>query len=269
MFVYHMDPLQPYFVLNTGVYHKFIPVNSPVAHFYQFTYTEKNPVVSGVVPDGAVDLILDTGSGLATISGPVESVERSPFLEGHTYFGVRFKPGVSAYYGDILTSDLVGTSVPAFDLIRRRSFDILADTPDFAQRIESMQDILQDLLFSRDRHIPVLVKGMLECIFKCHGEVSVHELENRFFYSRRHLLRVFRQYMGMDIKTYCRIVRFQSVLSELNGGFPSQFTEVAQEHGYYDQTHFQKEFKKFALLTPGEYVKILRENKYQSRIHTC
>lgn len=80
MFVYHMDPLQPYFVLNTGVYHKFIPVNSPVAHFYQFTYTEKNPVVSGVVPDGAVDLILDTGSGLATISGPVESVERSPFL---------------------------------------------------------------------------------------------------------------------------------------------------------------------------------------------
>lgn len=81
MFVYHMDPLQPYFVLNTGVYHKFIPVNSPVAHFYQFTYTEKNPVVSGV--DAFYSECFsrqDPGSC------------RTGYLWAHQYYGDKAKP---------------------------------------------------------------------------------------------------------------------------------------------------------------------------------
>lgn len=47
MFVYHMDPLQPYFVLNTGVYHKFIPVESHVCTMF----TINNDAVCRIYPN--------------------------------------------------------------------------------------------------------------------------------------------------------------------------------------------------------------------------
>lgn len=87
MIINGIDPLQPYFVLNTRLYWKMRLVNSPVAHFYQFTCTEKNPVINGVVPDGAVDVIVDTDTGWSSVSGSVKSVIEAPFEQGHTYFG--------------------------------------------------------------------------------------------------------------------------------------------------------------------------------------
>lgn len=266
MMLSQIDPLQPYFVLNTKLYRKLIPEKSPVAHFYQFTYNEKNSLIDGVVPDGAIDLIFDTDSGCATVSGSVESVRKSPFNQGHTYFGVRFKPGVFEHYGEISASELVEATVPLSCIIKKEVFDAIASCNSFEQRISAVNKTLLDLLENDKNSAPQLVNGLLSYIYEHSGNVTIGEMEDCFFYSRRHLLRVFKQYIGMDIKSFCRIMRFQSVLPELNVGSQLQLTEVAQNHGYYDQMHFQKEFKEFALFSPKVYMETLKENRYHNRI---
>ena len=269
MTINQIDPLQPYFVLNTRLYKKMIPEHSPVAHFYQFTYTEQNPVINGVVPDGAVDMIFDTDDGSALVSGSVKSVIETMFQPKHTYFGVRFKPGVLEHYGTVSVSELVGNSVPLSDVVKCGISENIADCTSFRQRTETIDRYISDLFSKEETAVPELVRELISCIYDRNGDVTVHELEEALFYSRRHLLRVFKMHIGMDIKSFCQIVRFQSVLSELHSRSCTSLTESAQNHGYYDQTHFQKEFKKFAFLSPKAYVGMLKQNAYHSRIQCC
>ena len=262
-------PLQPYFVLNTRFYRKMIPEHSPAAHFYQFTYTEQNPVINGVVPDGAVDMTFDTNDGSALVSGSVRHVIETMFQPGHTYFGVRFKPGVLEHCGTISVSELVGISIPLSDVVKCGISENIADCTTFGQRTEAISRYISEGFQEEKTPVPELVQNLIACIYANNGDVTIHKLEEEFFYSRRHLLRVFKLHTGMDVKSFCQIVRFQSVLSELHSGNCASLTETAQNHGYYDQTHFQKEFKKFAFLSPKAYINMLKQNAYHSRIQCC
>lgn len=263
-----VDPLQPYFVLSTNLYRKLIPRDSPVAHFYQFTYTEENSGVNGVVPDGAIDLILDIQTGAATLSGSVKCATDAPFLQRHSYFGVRFKPGAMEHFADISFHELTGTSVELSDL---PYWKILEERIRTCNSFEQRAAVLKDSLFhyaaqNCRKETPELLQDMLNRIYRSQGMVTVHDLETALFYSKRHLLRLFRQYIGMDIKSFCSIVRFQSVLSELNSGNRTGLAEIAQKYGYYDQTHFQKEFKKYSMLSPGNYRRMILGSGYHDRI---
>lgn len=267
MIINGIDPLQPYFVLNTRLYWKMRLVNSPVAHFYQFTCTEKNPVINGVVPDGAVDVIVDTDTGWSSVSGSVKSVIEAPFEQGHTYFGARFKPGAFEHYGGISASELIGTSVPLSDIMSCEILGASVSCSSFEQRVDVFSNSIVSFLNNAEIAVSSkLVQGILAKIYERSGDVTVNELEETFFYSRRHLFRVFKQYTGMDIKSFCKIVRFQSVLSVLHSASDLLLTDIAQNYGYYDQTHFQKEFKKYASLTPKVYINILKKSEYRSRI---
>lgn len=268
MSVHNIDPLQPYFVLNTKFYQKQLLEHSHVAHFYQFSYTEENSVLNCAVPDGTVDIIFDTDSGCATISGSAQSAVDTFFEPGHTYFGARFRPGALEHYGEISAAELVGTSVSLSDVIKHEVFDGIFKHNSFEKRVKAAGDRFCGLFVRNEQaQAPDLVSGLLTYICGQNGNIMMGELEDEFFYSRRHLLRVFKQYMGMDIKSFSRIVRFQSVLCELKKNQDISFTDMAQNYGYYDQTHFQKEFKKFALLTPKQYVKTLLESDYHNRIY--
>lgn len=71
--------------------------------------------------------------------------------------------------------------------------------------------------------------------------------------SERGLERRFRDHIGVSAKRYMRIVRFQRALQQLNGDTFSPLTDVALDLGYYDQAHFNRDFKAFAGMSPSAY----------------
>jgi AraC-like DNA-binding protein len=93
--------------------------------------------------------------------------------------------------------------------------------------------------------------------------------------SQRHLLGLFRRWVGLSPKEYGRIRRFQQVLTHatsngravdlaedmaLRGRPPEEpdWADVAALHGYYDQSHLARDFREFAGLTPGGYLAAFR-----------
>jgi AraC-like DNA-binding protein len=60
--------------------------------------------------------------------------------------------------------------------------------------------------------------------------------------------------MGKSPKQFIRIVRFQEVLRRLSLGDNSYLTEYAYNNGYFDQSHFIKDFKSLSGYTPKEFV---------------
>ena len=61
----------------------------------------------------------------------------------------------------------------------------------------------------------------------------------------------------MTAKLYARIARFHEAFRILESKSVISWTDLTFELGYYDQTHFIKDFKEFARLTPAVIYKEL------------
>ena len=72
-------------------------------------------------------------------------------------------------------------------------------------------------------------------------------------YSHRHFIAVFERETGMTPKRFCRVQRFRKLLADAAAHPGLSLTELALAHGYSDQPHFNREFRAFTGITPGEY----------------
>ena len=70
--------------------------------------------------------------------------------------------------------------------------------------------------------------------------------------SNRHLIRLFREVVGLPPKTLARIQRFHAALRRLPTA-PARAT-LALDLGYADQAHFNHEFLRLAGVTPTEFL---------------
>src|SRR5262249_36962172 len=81
---------------------------------------------------------------------------------------------------------------------------------------------------------------------------TVESLASSAGVSRQHLARLFREYVGISPKLYCRLARFQSGLAYAGLGKNVHWAETAIDLGYADQSHMIAEFREFSSLTPQQ-----------------
>ena len=84
------------------------------------------------------------------------------------------------------------------------------------------------------------------------GMLPVGELAAQSGYSQRHLNRLFGETVGMNVKTFARLVRVNSAIRLLRQG-PGSLAALAQEAGFYDQSHFIQDFYHIFGVAPGAY----------------
>lgn len=85
------------------------------------------------------------------------------------------------------------------------------------------------------------------------GNISIHNLYRDLKISERQFQRRFKRYVGITPKLFSRIVRFQSALNQIHHNNYQQLSDVAFDNGYTDQSHFNRDFKEFAGLSPSSY----------------
>lgn len=88
----------------------------------------------------------------------------------------------------------------------------------------------------------------LSYIRDCNKAVTVKELSARLNLSTRYLNRVFHESFGIAPKRFLRIIRFHHALTQLQ---KEGLGIVALKNGYYDQSHFTREFKEMSCLSPA------------------
>jgi AraC-like DNA-binding protein len=70
--------------------------------------------------------------------------------------------------------------------------------------------------------------------------------------STRYLHRLFLAFVGLSPSQFLKIIRLQRSIAYLHQ-CPGSLTAVAYASGYFDQSHFIREFKRFTGLTPSQY----------------
>jgi AraC-like DNA-binding protein len=87
------------------------------------------------------------------------------------------------------------------------------------------------------------------------GRASVGGLARELGWSHRRLIARFREQIGMPPKTVARVLRFERVSGLLRLPATPELAEVAQDCGYYDQAHLNRDFRDFAGTTPTAYLR--------------
>lgn len=86
---------------------------------------------------------------------------------------------------------------------------------------------------------------------------KIETLKKETGYSRQYLHRVFKNEVGISLKHYQEIIRINGVLDELKNGYNGNLAALACKYDYYDQTHFNKSFRKMTGETPAKVASTL------------
>ncbi|MFN4310100.1 MAG: helix-turn-helix domain-containing protein [Ferrovibrio sp.] len=91
-----------------------------------------------------------------------------------------------------------------------------------------------------------------------HGDVSIAALAGEVGCSRKHLAVLFREHVGLSPGTVAGLLRFRHALELIDeaqiDAVPAKWTDVALAAGYYDQAHFNRDFRRLTGCTPGDYL---------------
>lgn len=259
--------IQPYFVFSTrSVYHKKIVRNSPISHFYGFI-ADNSGGEALAVPDASVDILFlcDATYPEVRICGSVLNAKYVDLQTNKRYFGVRFKPGFIPGFINLTPKELVDGEFALQDICRHATnlLEKIAREPCFNQQTEIFMSHYGQYLY---RETSQVCQHINKLIISSDGDIKVAELEKETGYSLRYINKLFTENFGLSPKSYCLMLKFQSSLNQLINQQSLLLTHLAQEQGYADQSHFIRHFKKYAALTPKNFVKELQATDYQKRI---
>lgn len=268
----NLSPKQPEFVLATSDYRKKILMQFNIAHFYQFT-AESNKM--GVIPDACIDILFwkNDGKIITKIAGTrLEKGEADAELNGE-YFGVRFMPGINPVNESLPLYEIVNNEWDFEDLLtshdeKERLLEGMFFADSFDEKIKVFMSYYLKHYDNQIEDIHSLKYNLRHEIIKSNGDLKLSDLSSITGYSERYLNKKIHEDFGMSPKNLIRFIRFQKAIGNLTDTIDCiNCINIALESGYYDQSHFIKDFKKLSGLTPIHYIDNLLFNSYDKKLH--
>jgi AraC-like DNA-binding protein len=176
---------------------------------------------------------------------------------------VKFRPGRFTAFADVSLHAVTGKRVPAVRLLGtrvRKVAAMLRDVSD-AEAIEVLADVLRSLEPVRDAQ-GELAGEIVEDIARDREIISVAQVCDRWRLPVLRLQRLFRRKIGVSPKWVIQRYRLHEVIERIHSqpadSMPPWAT-LAAELGFTDQAHFARTFRQFIGVTPGHYVRRMRE----------
>lgn len=255
------------------------PALAPYVHSYWFINREQTrpyPLEENLYPEGGVGIIFNAGDPIlvdgTAVTAPAfldatNSLRTRLGFQGRLALaGIRFHPGGAYPFLSPPLKELQNQSLALDQMLSpalAHSGEQLPTLPDLTQKISYLEEMLHRWLCP-DRELSPAVQMALATIRQSKGQVSVKMLAAASFISQRQLERLFQTQVGMSAKTYARLVRVQTARARLRQAQPT--AHLSQDLGFYDQSHFVRDFQAIMGLTPQQYRqnRALRQQKWQS-----
>jgi AraC-like DNA-binding protein len=125
----------------------------------------------------------------------------------------------------------------------------LAEADNNDQRIAVVERFLISKLYNQQAD--KLILTALEKIHAERGQIRIKELAKSLYISQDAFEKRFRRVVGVSPKQFAFITRMRSVVN--SGRKNQRLTDIAFDAGYFDQPHFNKDFKLFTGQTPKDY----------------
>lgn len=249
------------------------PLSNFVDFFWLYEGYDPPHAKERVVPTGTMDLIVSLRDDKLTVydrqdhhrfrsfGGCLISGAHSEFVVIDTAsqastMGVHFKPGGASPFLGVPASELRDEHVSLDALWGAKAAEVRdrlveAETPETGFRV------LEQFLVARaarplTRH-PAVAFALKEFESVPHTR-TVKSVSEQVSLSQRQFIQVFREEVGLTPKLFCRIRRFQQVVRLIGRAQRIEWADLALGCGYFDQTHFIRDFRAFSGITPTSFL---------------
>ena len=131
--------------------------------------------------------------------------------------------------------------------------ETLRGLPDWPTRFDVLDAVFRRRLSEREPPPGLAVAGWRR-LHETGGRLAIGDLAAELDCSRRHLIAVFREQIGLPPKTVARILRFHRAIGLFDQGRCAGWADVAYQCGYADQAHFVNDFRHFAGVSPTVFL---------------
>lgn len=219
-------------------------------------------ITQKIIPDGYPEVIFHYGDLYETnITGNWE-LQSLSLLAGQAQkffhlrntgvarmFAIKLQPWTLHVLSEIDASFLLDQVVPLpSDQIWSELRSVAITNQPFEGKCETIGRVISTHEFAT----PFVVQQALQQILATNGLLTIQELMGSLDISERTLERHFKLHVGLSPKRYCRIIRHAYIFKVVNEK-SDNWAQVAYKAGYYDQTHFIKNFQEFTGEDPSKY----------------
>jgi AraC-like DNA-binding protein len=194
--------------------------------------------------------------GLASVSG----AHTRPFIidtaQATHVIGIQFQPGGAFPFFALPSSELQNAHVSLETLWHVRAGEV-RDRLLHAPSVDHMFRILEAALLAsvtRPLDLDPSVEFALHHFRRQPHGITVASVTGHIGMSQRRFIQLFHDQVGITPKAFCRVRRFQRVLSAIRAARAIDWARIALDFGYYDQSHFIHEFQEFSGFTPSAYI---------------
>jgi AraC-like DNA-binding protein len=173
------------------------------------------------------------------------------------FFGVRLHPRAVSQLLNIPASEVVNHVFDFSDLFKQAGAD-LADQVYNAANAQERADLVSDFLTKKaalNQTDPI--SYFVDQVTARAGRLDLSAMLMESGLSVRQFGRRFKAVAGFSPKYFARIARFQGVKDNYCSGHFETLTSLAYSCNYYDQPHFNREFKEFSGVQPFQYFKMI------------
>lgn len=231
---------------------------------YCETFAPGQEVVERVIPDGAVRLVVNLGASpggsaplpVVLVLGP-SAMPALVSQRGHAHgLAITLQPAAAEVLLGVPAGELTGTVVP-LDALWPHDCDALLSRLQQQTSDAARIDVLQSELAGRLRHgtpaVHRTATHALRLLIEAGGQVSVRDLASAVGVGERRLQQLFNTHIGLSPSVWRRLARLHGCLRALRRQTQPEWSDVALEAGYYDQSHLINEFRTLCGCTPTEF----------------
>ena len=222
------------------------------------------------LPDGTLDVVFNLGSPVLFSNNGINFVEMPEvvltglhpdrsFLQYKgevNLIGAVFQPGSAQLFVNDTLEQYKGCTVDA-SLVFGNEVSLWLEQLKERSGEREKHALLESFLLSclkkrSDEYYSSKISGVIQQIYTLEGNIEMSTLYKDHFMSERTFRRRFNECVGMSPKLYSTIIRVKS-FSKRYEQTRSSYTNVLNELGYTDQSHFNKEFQKIVGTNPTAY----------------
>ncbi|WP_342088434.1 helix-turn-helix domain-containing protein [Dyadobacter sp. OTU695] len=243
-----------------------------IRNYYLFESSEAAGYEDTVFPSGDMEIIFNLGNGIWE-SYQQGQYEKNPPVElwgqvtrplqirsvgAHSMLGVRFFPHATSFLLDDEIGIFNDQVSDLADVMGKNISDLhiqLAESKAITARIALLDAFFTERLTRAPKKVQRLHKvgHILTSITQGASENNIGRIADTHGITTRHLHKLVYQHTGLSPKSFDKIHRFKTSL-KLIGENKLPLTSIAYDAGYFDQSHFIRDFKSFTGLTPTAYL---------------
>lgn len=176
------------------------------------------------------------------------------FSNNTILFAIKLNPGMASSLIDTPISEFFESFIPLDGFFNAEQMLFLERQSEKESNYKYMVRAIEKFLIQDIQLLKTnkLIREALQKIIEAGGDISIKNLINELPISRDSFEKKFRVQVGTSPKQFSNIVRFRGLFE--NSQKKHNLTKIALNAGYYDQSHFIKEFKSITGKRPSDFL---------------